>query len=47
MQRNSKLFVPLPLSVMLKLQKIKAYEALTPEQIVAALIEEKLKSIGR
>ena len=47
MQSNFELFVPLPLSVMLKLQKIKAYEALTPEQIVAAIIEEKLKSTGR
>lgn len=43
MQNRNKLFVPLPLSVFLKLAKIKGCEVLTPEQVVAKLIEEKLK----
>ena len=43
MKNRSKFFVSLPLSVILKLTKIKGYEVLTPEQIVAKLIEEKLK----
>lgn len=43
MQNRNKLFIPLPLSVFLKLSKIKGYEVLTPEQVVAKLIEEKLK----
>ena len=43
MENKNKLFVPLPLSALLKLAKIKGYEVLTPEQIVAKLIEEKLK----
>lgn len=47
MQSKSKLFIPLPLSVILKLQKIKEYEALTPEQVVVKLIEDKLRNTGR
>lgn len=47
MQSKSKLFIPLPLSVILKLQKIKEYEALTPEQVVIKLIEDKLRDTGR
>lgn len=47
MQSKSKLFIPLPLSVILKLQKIKKYEALTPEQVVIKLIEDKLRDTGR
>lgn len=46
MQSKSKLFIPLPLSVILKLQKIKEYEALTPEQVVIMLIEDKLRNTG-
>ena len=47
MQNKNKLFIPLPLSVMLKLQKIEEYKALTPEEIVARLIEEKIRNAGR
>lgn len=47
MPNNDKLFIPLPLSVLLKLQKMEEYRALTPEQAVAAIIEEKLKNTGR
>ena len=46
MQNKSKVFVPLPLSAILKLHKIEAYKALTPEQIIALLVEEKLKATG-
>ena len=45
MQSKNKLFVPLPVSVIVKLQKLAEKQVLTPEECAAALIEAKIKEM--